>query len=206
MKLLKCDMLHCEHFYFDAIRCAQDAEVVLKLTEEVNATLRNKVSCLFFSFLVLSFCCLFLFSMLSFSWTSVTDKTHRYTNIFLWLSSPHSSQAPVNTELVRCLSRTARGTLPPLAAAVGGLASQEVLKAITGKFAPLQQLVGHTSETNHQNYNSTTTHKILCHFITMWTTRQVTSGFISGENDWWIMTLYIYILGINQSRVEETRG
>uniref|UniRef100_A0A667Y7U3 Ubiquitin like modifier activating enzyme 6 n=1 Tax=Myripristis murdjan TaxID=586833 RepID=A0A667Y7U3_9TELE len=50
-----------------------------------------------------------------------------------------SSQAPVNAELVRCLSRTARGTLPPLAAAVGGLASQEVLKALTGKFAPLQQ-------------------------------------------------------------------
>lgn len=54
-----------------------------------------------------------------------------------------SSQASVNTELVRCLSRTARGALPPLAAAVGGLASQEVLKAITGKFAPLQQWVGH---------------------------------------------------------------
>lgn len=54
-----------------------------------------------------------------------------------------SFQASVNTELVRCLSRTARGTLPPLAAAVGGLASQEVLKAITGKFAPLQQWVGH---------------------------------------------------------------
>ncbi|XP_074486264.1 ubiquitin-like modifier-activating enzyme 6 [Sebastes fasciatus] len=69
--------------------CLQDAEVLLKLTEEVNATLRNKAS--------------------------------------------------VNTELVRCLSRTARGNLPPLAAAVGGLASQEVLKAITGKFAPLQQ-------------------------------------------------------------------
>uniref|UniRef100_A0A8D0DFS2 E1 ubiquitin-activating enzyme n=1 Tax=Sander lucioperca TaxID=283035 RepID=A0A8D0DFS2_SANLU len=50
-----------------------------------------------------------------------------------------TEEAPVNTELVRCLSRTARGTLPPLAAAVGGLASQEVLKAITGKFAPLQQ-------------------------------------------------------------------
>ncbi|XP_070839263.1 ubiquitin-like modifier-activating enzyme 6 [Chaetodon trifascialis] len=71
------------------IGCLQDAEVLLKLTEEVNATLRNKAS--------------------------------------------------VNTELVRCLSRTARGTLPALAAAVGGLASQEVLKAITGKFAPLQQ-------------------------------------------------------------------
>uniref|UniRef100_A0A8C2WGU8 Ubiquitin like modifier activating enzyme 6 n=1 Tax=Cyclopterus lumpus TaxID=8103 RepID=A0A8C2WGU8_CYCLU len=50
-----------------------------------------------------------------------------------------TEEAPVNAELVRCLSRTARGTLPPLAAAVGGLASQEVLKAITGKFAPLQQ-------------------------------------------------------------------
>uniref|UniRef100_A0A8C5BTJ2 Ubiquitin-activating enzyme E1 C-terminal domain-containing protein n=1 Tax=Gadus morhua TaxID=8049 RepID=A0A8C5BTJ2_GADMO len=50
-----------------------------------------------------------------------------------------SSQAPVNAELVRCLSRTARGALPPLAAAVGGLASQEALKALTGKFSPLQQ-------------------------------------------------------------------
>ncbi|XP_061131336.1 ubiquitin-like modifier-activating enzyme 6 [Syngnathus typhle] len=49
------------------------------------------------------------------------------------------NKAPVNAELVQWLSRTARGTLPPLAAAVGGLASQEVLKAITGKFAPLQQ-------------------------------------------------------------------
>uniref|UniRef100_A0A671UEV6 Ubiquitin-like modifier-activating enzyme 6 n=1 Tax=Sparus aurata TaxID=8175 RepID=A0A671UEV6_SPAAU len=54
-------------------------------------------------------------------------------------SSLLSFQTSVNAELVRCLSRTARGTLPPLAAAVGGLASQEVLKAITGKFAPLQQ-------------------------------------------------------------------
>uniref|UniRef100_A0A8C7LG42 Ubiquitin-like modifier-activating enzyme 6 n=1 Tax=Oncorhynchus kisutch TaxID=8019 RepID=A0A8C7LG42_ONCKI len=42
-------------------------------------------------------------------------------------------------DLVRCLSRTAQGSLPPLAAAVGGIASQEVLKALTGKFAPLQQ-------------------------------------------------------------------
>uniref|UniRef100_A0A673C4Y4 E1 ubiquitin-activating enzyme n=1 Tax=Sphaeramia orbicularis TaxID=375764 RepID=A0A673C4Y4_9TELE len=53
------------------------------------------------------------------------------------LSVPY--QVPVNTDLVCCLSRTARGSLPPLAAAVGGLASQEALKAITGKFAPLQQ-------------------------------------------------------------------
>uniref|UniRef100_A0A8C4TI01 E1 ubiquitin-activating enzyme n=1 Tax=Erpetoichthys calabaricus TaxID=27687 RepID=A0A8C4TI01_ERPCA len=45
----------------------------------------------------------------------------------------------VNEELVRWLSRSARGSLPPLAAAVGGIASQEVLKALTGKFSPLQQ-------------------------------------------------------------------
>uniref|UniRef100_A0A8C4TJM3 E1 ubiquitin-activating enzyme n=1 Tax=Erpetoichthys calabaricus TaxID=27687 RepID=A0A8C4TJM3_ERPCA len=47
----------------------------------------------------------------------------------------------VNEELVRWLSRSARGSLPPLAAAVGGIASQEVLKALTGKFSPLQQWV-----------------------------------------------------------------
>ncbi|XP_029948968.1 ubiquitin-like modifier-activating enzyme 6 [Salarias fasciatus] len=78
-----------QHSRLPNVGCLQDADVLLKLTEEVNATLKNK--------------------------------------------------APVNTELVHCLSRTARGTLPPLAAAVGGVASQEVLKAITGKFAPLQQ-------------------------------------------------------------------
>uniref|UniRef100_A0A8C5ICD4 Ubiquitin-like modifier-activating enzyme 6 n=1 Tax=Gouania willdenowi TaxID=441366 RepID=A0A8C5ICD4_GOUWI len=58
------------------------------------------------------------------------------------VSATLKNKAPVNTELVLNLSRTARGTLPPLAAAVGGVASQEVLKAITGKFAPLQQWVG----------------------------------------------------------------
>uniref|UniRef100_A0A673GJJ0 E1 ubiquitin-activating enzyme n=1 Tax=Sinocyclocheilus rhinocerous TaxID=307959 RepID=A0A673GJJ0_9TELE len=45
----------------------------------------------------------------------------------------------INQELVRCVSRCARGCLSPLAAAVGGIASQEVLKALTGKFSPLQQ-------------------------------------------------------------------
>uniref|UniRef100_A0A3B3SSI9 E1 ubiquitin-activating enzyme n=1 Tax=Paramormyrops kingsleyae TaxID=1676925 RepID=A0A3B3SSI9_9TELE len=47
--------------------------------------------------------------------------------------------APVNRDLVHWLSRTARGCLPPLCAAIGGTASQEALKALTGKFAPLQQ-------------------------------------------------------------------
>uniref|UniRef100_A0AAQ5YHE0 E1 ubiquitin-activating enzyme n=2 Tax=Amphiprion ocellaris TaxID=80972 RepID=A0AAQ5YHE0_AMPOC len=87
--MLALDTFQEQHSRLPNIGCLQDAEALLKLTEEVNATLKSKT--------------------------------------------------PVNTELVRCLSRTARGTLPPLAAAVGGVASQEVLKAITGKFAPLQQ-------------------------------------------------------------------
>ncbi|XP_069780802.1 ubiquitin-like modifier-activating enzyme 6 [Narcine bancroftii] len=45
----------------------------------------------------------------------------------------------VNQNLIRCLSRTARGCLAPLTAAFGGIVSQEVLKALTGKFSPLQQ-------------------------------------------------------------------
>lgn len=135
----QCVKLKCHpvvsSFSLSAIRCLQDAEVLLKLTEEVNETLRNKVS-------VFSF-----FSPSCFDWTCRdTHKpslTTQCMHLFLFPPLPLWFQAPVNTELVRCLSRTARGTLPPLAAAVGGLASQEVLKAITGKFAPLQQWVGY---------------------------------------------------------------
>uniref|UniRef100_A0A8C7LG80 Ubiquitin like modifier activating enzyme 6 n=1 Tax=Oncorhynchus kisutch TaxID=8019 RepID=A0A8C7LG80_ONCKI len=63
-----------------------------------------------------------------------------------------TEEAPVNSELVRCLSRTAQGSLPPLAAAVGGIASQEVLKALTGKFAPLQQWVGQPTEVRRSDW------------------------------------------------------
>uniref|UniRef100_A0A8C1SSJ7 Ubiquitin-like modifier-activating enzyme 6 n=1 Tax=Cyprinus carpio TaxID=7962 RepID=A0A8C1SSJ7_CYPCA len=72
---------------FELNKC--DAELLLKCTEEISRTLKNKVS--------------------------------------------------VNQELVRSVSRCARGCLSPLAAVVGGIASQEVLKALTGKFSPLQQ-------------------------------------------------------------------
>lgn len=47
----------------------------------------------------------------------------------------------MDENVVKWLSRTAQGFLAPLAAAVGGVASQEVLKAVTGKFSPLQQWV-----------------------------------------------------------------
>uniref|UniRef100_A0A8C4PSJ0 Ubiquitin-like modifier-activating enzyme 6 n=1 Tax=Equus asinus asinus TaxID=83772 RepID=A0A8C4PSJ0_EQUAS len=50
----------------------------------------------------------------------------------------------VNVDIVRWLSWTAQGFLAPLAAVVGGIASQEVLKAVTGKFSPLCQWVRKT--------------------------------------------------------------
>ncbi|RXM33951.1 Ubiquitin-like modifier-activating enzyme 6 [Acipenser ruthenus] len=87
--LLAVDMFREQHQRMPGIGCLQDADLLLKLTEEVNKTLVNK--------------------------------------------------ADVNEDLVKWVSRTAKGSLPPLAAAVGGIASQEVLKALTGKFAPLQQ-------------------------------------------------------------------
>uniref|UniRef100_A0A3P9IW60 Ubiquitin-like modifier-activating enzyme 6 n=1 Tax=Oryzias latipes TaxID=8090 RepID=A0A3P9IW60_ORYLA len=87
--MLALDAFQEKHGRLPNIGCLEDAEALLKLTEEVSVTHKNKF--------------------------------------------------PVNAELVRCMSKTARGTLPPLAAAAGGIASQEVLKAITGKFGPLQQ-------------------------------------------------------------------
>ncbi|TRY90346.1 hypothetical protein DNTS_023630 [Danionella cerebrum] len=55
------------------------------------------------------------------------------------ISKTLKNKVDVNQDLVRCVSRCARGCLFPLAAAVSGIASQEVLKALTGKFSPLQQ-------------------------------------------------------------------
>ncbi|XP_060070684.1 ubiquitin-like modifier-activating enzyme 6 [Ylistrum balloti] len=46
---------------------------------------------------------------------------------------------PLDEDLVRMLSFTARGCFVPLCAAVGGFVAQEGLKALTGKFTPLNQ-------------------------------------------------------------------
>uniref|UniRef100_A0A8C3TV16 E1 ubiquitin-activating enzyme n=1 Tax=Catharus ustulatus TaxID=91951 RepID=A0A8C3TV16_CATUS len=59
--------------------------------------------------------------------------------IAMSISETLENKPQVNGDVVKWLSRTAQGFLPPLAAAVGGVASQEVLKAVTGKFSPLQQ-------------------------------------------------------------------
>uniref|UniRef100_A0A673KU96 Ubiquitin-like modifier-activating enzyme 6 n=1 Tax=Sinocyclocheilus rhinocerous TaxID=307959 RepID=A0A673KU96_9TELE len=90
--MLALDAFLEQHARLPNIGCMQDAELLLKFTEEVSRTLKNKVS--------------------------------------------------FAQELVRSVSCCARGCLSPLAAAVGGIASQEVLKALTGKFSPLQQWVG----------------------------------------------------------------
>uniref|UniRef100_A0A8C2F1J8 Ubiquitin-like modifier-activating enzyme 6 n=1 Tax=Cyprinus carpio TaxID=7962 RepID=A0A8C2F1J8_CYPCA len=90
--MLALDAFLEQHARLPNIGCLQDAELLLKCTEEISRTLKNKVS--------------------------------------------------FAQELVRSVSRCARGCLSPLAAVVGGIASQEVLKALTGKFSPLQQWVG----------------------------------------------------------------
>lgn len=41
--------------------------------------------------------------------------------------------------LLRCLADTCGGKLAPLCAAIGGIAAQEVLKGLSGKFTPLKQ-------------------------------------------------------------------
>lgn len=47
----------------------------------------------------------------------------------------------VDTDVIRLFSFTCAGELGPLCAAIGGWAAQEALKALTGKFSPLKQLI-----------------------------------------------------------------
>ncbi len=45
------------------------------------------------------------------------------------------------TSLIKELSYQAQGDLNPMAAFFGGLAAQEVLKAVSGKFHPMKQFM-----------------------------------------------------------------
>ena len=47
--------------------------------------------------------------------------------------------------MLRTLSYSCQGCFPPLCAVIGGIVAQEVLKALTGKFGPLNQWVSHCS-------------------------------------------------------------
>ncbi|XP_038615051.1 ubiquitin-like modifier-activating enzyme 6 [Tachyglossus aculeatus] len=55
------------------------------------------------------------------------------------ISETVEGKPEVDDDIVNWLSWTAQGFLAPLAATLGGVASQEVLKAVTGKFSPLRQ-------------------------------------------------------------------
>ncbi|XP_069486598.1 ubiquitin-like modifier-activating enzyme 6 isoform X1 [Ambystoma mexicanum] len=76
------------------------------------------------------------------------------------ISEPVDGKPAVDESIVKWLSWTAKGFLAPLAAAVGGIASQEVLKAVTGKFSPLQQwlyidavdIVGSLEQPNNEEF------------------------------------------------------
>ena len=59
--------------------------------------------------------------------------------------------ASLDESLIRSLSYTCQGCLAPLCAAIGGFVAQEALKAVTGKFTPLNQMVrsGHSSVRAH---------------------------------------------------------
>ena len=55
------------------------------------------------------------------------------------LASQGEEKVELDDKLVRELSYQARGDLSPMAAFFGGLAAQEVLKAVSGKFHPIDQ-------------------------------------------------------------------
>ena len=55
------------------------------------------------------------------------------------LTPPQPALSPASTELLRRLARISSCSLSPVCSYLGGVAGQEVLKAVTGKFNPLQQ-------------------------------------------------------------------
>ncbi|KAI9893132.1 MAG: E1 ubiquitin-activating protein [Vezdaea aestivalis] len=55
------------------------------------------------------------------------------------VAAKSSESVDLDEKILRELSYQARGDLSPMAAFFGGLAAQEVLKAISGKFTPIQQ-------------------------------------------------------------------
>jgi hypothetical protein len=59
----------------------------------------------------------------------------------LWLF-----QIDADVETLQFMSCTSRGQFAPLTAALGGIVAQEALKALTGKFTPLQQWVGNKKD------------------------------------------------------------
>ena len=146
-------------------RNTEDADALVKLAEKVNSELKlvsltagivthlcySLSHSLFFSLSSLSLY-LPLSHFLSPS-TSVTPLTLCFSlpplfpppppppSLSLSSLSLYLQVEKVDVSLVRYLSLTARGSLPPLITTVGGVAAQEAITALTGKFTPLQQWV-----------------------------------------------------------------
>jgi len=57
------------------------------------------------------------------------------------LAGQESEKIEVDEKLIKELSYQAQGDLSPMAAFFGGLAAQEVMKAVSGKFSPVHQLM-----------------------------------------------------------------
>ena len=51
------------------------------------------------------------------------------------------ADAALQRKIFTALAMTAKGVFNPLCAFIGGFAAQEVVKAITNKFSPLNQLL-----------------------------------------------------------------
>jgi ubiquitin-activating enzyme E1 len=59
---------------------------------------------------------------------------------FCKLLHTHDSSKPVD-DVVEAFARTCSGIISPMAAAIGGIVAQEVLKAVSGKFMPIKQFL-----------------------------------------------------------------
>ena len=60
----------------------------------------------------------------------------------------------VDETMLRMLAYGCQGCFPPLCAVIGGIVAQEVLKALTGKFGPLNQWVSILFGRIHLDYRS----------------------------------------------------
>lgn len=59
----------------------------------------------------------------------------------------------IDKDVLRHLADTCAGHFAPLCAAMGGVIGQEVIKAVTGKFTPINQWVGKVSRLVCHNSN-----------------------------------------------------
>ncbi|KAL2918709.1 E1 ubiquitin-activating protein [Polyrhizophydium stewartii] len=67
------------------------------------------------------------------------DDAAKVLEIAKAINAASPSPAELDDKLIMQLSHQARGDLPPMAAVMGGLIAQEVLKACSGKFCPIVQ-------------------------------------------------------------------